>query len=67
MIANITKGRKAVGAILYDFGPGRRDEHVNPRIVAGNVTGTPMQVARAIDHTPASDLVCRIGDRDCAT
>lgn len=51
MIANITKGRKAVGAILYDFGPGRRDEHVNPRIVAGNVTGTPMQVARAIDHT----------------
>ncbi|MCX4547251.1 relaxase/mobilization nuclease domain-containing protein [Streptomyces sp. NBC_01565] len=51
MIANITKGRRAVGAILYDFGPGRRDEHVNPRIVAGNVTGTPMQVARAIDHT----------------
>ncbi|MFD8417540.1 relaxase/mobilization nuclease domain-containing protein [Streptomyces sp. NPDC059650] len=51
MIANITKGKKAVGALLYDFGPGRRDEHINPRIVAGNVTGTPMQVARAIDHT----------------
>ncbi|RSS80123.1 hypothetical protein EF919_40800, partial [Streptomyces sp. WAC02707] len=51
MIANITKGRRAVGAILYDFGPGRRDEHVNPRLVAGNVVGTPMQVARAIDHT----------------
>ncbi|MFD5552033.1 relaxase/mobilization nuclease domain-containing protein [Streptomyces goshikiensis] len=51
MIANITKGRRAAGAILYDFGPGRRDEHVNPRIVAGNVTGTPLQVARAIDHT----------------
>ncbi|MFE3907205.1 relaxase/mobilization nuclease domain-containing protein [Streptomyces sp. NPDC059153] len=51
MIANITKGKKAVGALLYDFGPGRRDEHINPRIVAGNVTGTPLQVARAIDHT----------------
>ncbi|MGW1306516.1 relaxase/mobilization nuclease domain-containing protein [Streptomyces sp. NPDC002514] len=51
MIANITKGKKAVGALVYDFGPGRRDEHVNPRIVAGNVTGTPLQVARAIDHT----------------
>ncbi|MEU3137591.1 hypothetical protein ABZ691_33100, partial [Streptomyces sp. NPDC006854] len=51
MIANITKGRKAVGALVYDFGPGRRDEHINPRIVAGNVTGTPLQVARAIDHT----------------
>ncbi|WP_055526617.1 relaxase/mobilization nuclease domain-containing protein [Streptomyces graminilatus] len=51
MIANITKGKKAVGALVYDFGPGRRDEHVNPRIVAGNVTGTPLQVARMIDHT----------------
>lgn len=51
MIANITKGKKAVGALVYDFGPGRRDEHINPRIVAGNVTGTPLQVARAIDHT----------------
>ncbi|MFZ3500666.1 relaxase/mobilization nuclease domain-containing protein [Streptomyces sp. 5.8] len=51
MIANITKGKKAVGALIYDFGPGRRDEHLNPRIVAGNVTGTPLQVARAIDHT----------------
>ncbi|MGW1186297.1 relaxase/mobilization nuclease domain-containing protein [Streptomyces drozdowiczii] len=51
MIANITKGKKAVGALIYDFGPGRRDEHINPRIVAGNVTGTPLQVARAIDHT----------------
>lgn len=50
MIANITKGRKATGAILYDFGPGRRDEHINPRLVAGNVVGTPMQVARMIDH-----------------
>nr|WP_237533923.1 relaxase/mobilization nuclease domain-containing protein [Streptomyces sp. SID4920] len=37
--------------MVYDFGPGRRDEHINPRIVAGNVTGTPLQVARAIDHT----------------
>nr|WP_187279355.1 relaxase/mobilization nuclease domain-containing protein [Streptomyces lavendulae] len=51
MIANITKGKRAVGALVYDFGPGRRDEHINPRIVAGNVTGTPLQVARAIDHT----------------
>jgi len=51
VIANITKGRKAVGALVYDFGPGRRDEHINPRIVAGTVTGTPLQVARAIDHT----------------
>jgi hypothetical protein len=41
---------KAFGAIVYDFGPGRRDEHVNPRFVAGNVPGLPLQVARMIDH-----------------
>ncbi|MGV4930284.1 relaxase/mobilization nuclease domain-containing protein [Streptomyces sp. HJ7] len=51
MIANVTKGKKAVGALIYDFGPGKRDEHVNPRFVAGNVVGTPMQVARMLDHT----------------
>ncbi|MFI6730910.1 relaxase/mobilization nuclease domain-containing protein [Streptomyces atratus] len=60
MIVNVTKARKrkavparskAVGAVLYDFGPGRRDEHINPRALAGNVTGTPLQIARAIDHT----------------
>ncbi|MFC7968790.1 relaxase/mobilization nuclease domain-containing protein [Streptomyces cinereoruber] len=52
MIAKITKGRKAGGALRYDFGPGRREEHENPRIVGGSVPGTPQQVARIIDrHT----------------
>ncbi|WP_052391586.1 relaxase/mobilization nuclease domain-containing protein [Streptomyces sp. NRRL B-24484] len=50
MIAKITKGRKAAGAIRYDFGPGRRDEHHDPRVVAGTVPGTPQQIARIIDH-----------------
>ncbi|MEE1781512.1 hypothetical protein PUR71_00940, partial [Streptomyces sp. SP17BM10] len=50
MIGNITKGRRAAGAIRYDFGPGRRDEHLEPRFVAGTVPGTPQQVARLIDH-----------------
>ncbi|MGW2866421.1 relaxase/mobilization nuclease domain-containing protein, partial [Streptomyces sp. NPDC001205] len=50
MIGNVTKGRRARGAILYDFGPGRRDEHINPRQIAGNVTGTPLQMARMLDH-----------------
>lgn len=52
MIAKITKGRKAVAALRYDFGPGRREEHVDPRLVAGNVVGTAGQVALMIDrHT----------------
>ena len=52
MIAKVTKGRRAGGALRYDFGPGHREEHENPRIVAGSVPGTPQQVARIIDrHT----------------
>ncbi|MFI9333043.1 relaxase/mobilization nuclease domain-containing protein [Kitasatospora sp. NPDC052868] len=50
MIAKITKGKRASGAIRYDFGPGRRDEHQDARVLAGNVPGTPQQVARLIDH-----------------
>ncbi|MFG2919623.1 relaxase/mobilization nuclease domain-containing protein [Kitasatospora sp. NPDC048298] len=50
MIGNITTGRRAGGAIRYDFGPGRRDEHLDPHFVAGTVPGTPQQVARLIDH-----------------
>ncbi|MFD0574783.1 relaxase/mobilization nuclease domain-containing protein [Kitasatospora gansuensis] len=50
MIGNITRGRKAYGGLLYDHGPGRRDEHVDPRIIAGSVPGTWQQVARQIDH-----------------
>ncbi|MEE1784169.1 hypothetical protein PUR71_14865 [Streptomyces sp. SP17BM10] len=50
MIAKITKGKRASGALLYDFGPGRRDEHERPRVIAGTVPGTPRQIARIIDH-----------------
>ena len=50
MIAKITKGRRAGGALRYDFGPGHREEHKDPRIIAGNVPGTHQQVARIIDR-----------------
>ncbi|MFF4927172.1 relaxase/mobilization nuclease domain-containing protein [Kitasatospora sp. NPDC001261] len=49
MIAKITKGKKARPALAYDFGPGRRDEHENARIVAGSVPGTWRQVGRLMD------------------
>lgn len=39
MIANITKGKSATGALRYDHGAGRKDEHENPHKVAGNVEG----------------------------
>ncbi|MFD3940222.1 relaxase/mobilization nuclease domain-containing protein [Streptomyces sp. NPDC058618] len=52
MIAKVTKGARAGGALRYDFGPGHREEHKDARIVAGSVPGTPQQIARIIDrHT----------------
>lgn len=60
MIAKVTKGRRASGALRYDFGPGHREEHKDARIVAGSVPGTPQQVARIIDrHTRQRPDVAR--------
>ncbi|MFJ8628956.1 relaxase/mobilization nuclease domain-containing protein [Kitasatospora sp. NPDC093550] len=57
MIAKITKGKKARPALAYDFGPGRRDEHKDARIVAGSVPGTWRQVGRLMDtHLKQRDL-----------
>ncbi|GAB3471914.1 relaxase/mobilization nuclease domain-containing protein [Kineococcus endophyticus] len=39
MIPRISKGSSGRAALAYDFGPGRREEHVNPRTVAGNLPG----------------------------
>ena len=51
MIPRISKGSSAYGALAYDHGPGRRDEHLNPHKVAGNVPGRTWQErARVIDR-----------------
>ena len=39
MIVNLTKGKSARGGLTYDYGPGNKEEHENPRRVAGNVPG----------------------------
>lgn len=50
MIPRITRGGSAYGALSYDHGPGRADEHHNPHKVAGNVAGrTWKQRSAAID------------------
>lgn len=38
MIPNITKGSKPVGLLKYLVGPGRRNEHTDPHLVAGSPT-----------------------------
>lgn len=51
MIPRISKGSSAYGALAYDHGPGRRDEHLNPHKVAGNVPGRTWQErAKLIDR-----------------
>lgn len=44
MIAKITHGRSAARALAYDHGPGRADEHHDPRKVAGNIPGGDWQL-----------------------
>ena len=53
MIPRVTKGSSALGALRYDFGPGRREEHENPRTVAGNLPGTWRQQGRVLDSHAA--------------
>lgn len=51
MIPRITRGGSAYGALHYDHGPGRRDEHENAHKVAGTVGGrTWKERAHAIDQ-----------------
>lgn len=38
MIPNITKGSKPVGLMKYLVGPGKRNEHTDPHLVAGSPT-----------------------------
>lgn len=61
MVPDVSTGSDSRGLIAYLFGPGRRDEHTNPHIVAAwNMPGAPdpgrdpaatySQLARRLDH-----------------
>ena len=54
MIPRITRGSSAAAALAYDFGPGRREEHVDARTVAGTVPGDWRAQAALIDATVAA-------------
>ena len=49
MIPRISKGGSARAALAYDYGPGKREEHVNPRTVAGNLPGDWRDQAAVMD------------------
>ncbi|MFJ2129472.1 relaxase/mobilization nuclease domain-containing protein [Streptomyces sp. NPDC087845] len=61
MVPDVSTGSDSRGLIAYLFGPGRRDEHTNPHIIAAwDMTGAPdpgrdpaatySQLARRLDH-----------------
>ncbi|MFJ1835078.1 MULTISPECIES: relaxase/mobilization nuclease domain-containing protein [unclassified Streptomyces] len=61
MVPDISTGSDSRGLIAYLFGPGRRDEHTNPHIVAAwdmagapdpgrDPAGTYTQLAKRLDH-----------------
>ncbi|MFI7364898.1 relaxase/mobilization nuclease domain-containing protein [Streptomyces sp. NPDC050149] len=61
MVPDVSTGSDSRGLIAYLFGPGRRDEHTNPHIVAAwDMAGAPdpgrdpaatyTQLARRLDH-----------------
>ncbi|MFE4380425.1 relaxase/mobilization nuclease domain-containing protein [Streptomyces cyaneofuscatus] len=61
MVPDVSTGSDSRGLIAYLFGPGRRDEHTNPHIVAAwDMNGAPdpgrdpaatySQLARRLDH-----------------
>lgn len=61
MVPDVSTGSDSRGLIVYLFGPGRRDEHTNPHIVAAwDMAGAPdpgrdpaatySQLARRLDH-----------------
>lgn len=62
MIAKVTHARSALLALRYDYGPGRSNEHVDPRWVAGNVDGESWRArARSIQAFVTEHLKPRRG------
>lgn len=63
MMPNITKGTRLRGLLEYLFGPGRREEHVNARLVAGYddlVVLAPPRHGRNPDRWDLGELVDRL-------
>ncbi len=49
MIPKITRGGNARGLLLYLIGKGRRDEHVDPRLVAGSAEAMMIAGGRVLE------------------
>ena len=56
MIPNVTRGGNASGVLFYLVGPGKRNEHEQPRLVAGSPEARWIAEDRVLDRADAGEL-----------
>ncbi len=56
MIPNVTRGAKTHGVLLYLVGKGKREEHENPRLVAGSPEAVRIGEGRLLERSDAIAL-----------
>jgi hypothetical protein len=56
MIPNITRGGDVRGVITYLVGTGRREEHVDPHLVAGSAEAVMLNEGRTLDNADVGEL-----------
>ena len=56
MIPNVTRGAKTNGVLLYLVGKGKREEHENPRLVAGSPEAIRMGEGKLLERSDAIAL-----------
>lgn len=56
MIPNITRGEKMYGLVSYLFGPGKENEHENPRVVGGDADTFLIYGGRVLDGAEQAQL-----------
>ena len=56
MIPNVTRGGNASGVLFYLLGPGKRNEHEQPRLVAGSPEARWIAEDRVLDRADAGEL-----------
>ena len=56
MIPNVTRGGKTHGVLIYLVGKGKREEHHNPRLVAGSPEAVQMGEGKLLERSDAIAL-----------
>ena len=52
MIAHLQRASHTAGLLTYLYGPGERGNHTNPRLIAGDGHGAPIEMLAQPDALP---------------